>query len=159
MSTCKGCESKITKEDKYMYSGKAYCKKCYDTKLAEAEDYKKLINVVCQYFKIDAPTGLLIKQIKDYKDQYNYTYSGIGYCLWYVKDIERRNFDIKFGIALVKYYYEKAKEYYEQQNRISQSINIEKPIEKIKTITIKNNKNKKKNILIDIDSLLQGGEK
>ncbi len=158
LSTCKGCEKQITKEEKYTHSGKSYCKECYEKIQLEKEDYKNLLNTICGYFNIDCCTGLILKQIKDYKEQFNYSYAGIGYTLWYTKEIERKTFEQKYGIALVKYYYEKAKEYFEQQNKISKSITIEQPIDNTKIVKVKNMQNNKNKFLINIDSFFEGGE-
>jgi hypothetical protein len=103
----------------------------------------------------------MVKQIKDYKEQYNYSYNGMTYCLWYIKEIERKPFnEIKYGIAYIKYYYEKAKEYYDQQSIISKSVSVEKPVENTKVITLKTNKINKKSdeLLFDFNSLFKEGE-
>ena len=158
-SKCKGCEIELTKEERFSDAGKSYCKSCYDKIMTEKENYKNLIGTICHYFDIDEPTGLMVKQIKQYKEEYGYSNSGIGYTLWYLKEIEGRTFnEKKYGIALVKYSYEKAKGYFEQQQRIQSSVLIEE----VKTKQIKLNLNKvykkeTENYTLDIDKLL-GGE-
>lgn len=157
LSTCKNCGVKMTKEEKMIYSNKSYCKECYDKLIYEKEEYKKLIDLICTYFKIEVPTGLIFKQIKDYKEQFGYNYAGMMYTLWFIKEIENKNFtEIKYGVALIKYNYEKAKAYFEQQSKIENSI-TEKPKEIIKTVTIKPiiNKNKKNEMLFNIESLFK----
>jgi hypothetical protein len=158
-SKCKKCEKKIVKEEKYIVSGKGYCEDCYEDILIEKESYKNLISIVCEYFNIEKPTGLILKQIKQYRDEFNYSTSGITYTLWYIKEIEGKSFnEVKYGIALVKYYYEKAKQYFEQQERISRSVdNFE-----IKTREVKLNINKvydkkKDHLTINLEDLI-GGE-
>lgn len=157
-STCKDCAIELSKEDKYTYSNKSYCKICYDKIQVTKQEYNLLIKTICQYLDIEKPTGLIFKQIKDYKEQLDYTYSGITYCLWYIKAIEGKSFtELKYGIALVKYNYEKAKAYFIQQQKISGSVqNIKQ--EEINEVKINLDKvyAKKNSFLIDIDDLLKG---
>lgn len=160
-SKCKNCSIEITKEEKFIANGKGYCKVCHDEIQVEIENYKLLICTICEYFNINEPTGLIIKQIQQYKKEFNYSNSGIGYTLWYIKEIKGKTFnEIKYGIALVKYHYDEAKKYFEQQQRISNSVNSEQ--QEIKTREIKLNINKvykkeRNNFTINIDDLL-GGE-
>lgn len=160
LSTCKSCNKKITKEEKVVISNKSYCEECSKKIKQNQEDYKNLIDIICQYYNLQCCTGLIFKQIKDYKEQFNYTYNGMSYCLWYIKEIEKKPFnEIKFGIAYIKYYYEKAKAYYEQQSKISQSVSIEKPKENIKKVIIKTKlEDKSNNWLFDINSLYKEGK-
>lgn len=152
LSTCKLCGKKITKEEKYIYSNKSYCEKCYNIKLKEREDYEKLINAICSYFNINKPTGLILKQIKDYKEKFDFEYKWISYCLWYVTYILNKKLDIKFGIAIVKYEYENSKQYYEKQLEIRNSVKIDKAKEVIRKVTI-NNTSIKNKLLINLDEV------
>ena len=152
LSICKLCGKKITKEEKYMYSNKAYCKECYNIKLKEHEEYLNLIGGICSYFSINKPTGLILKQLKDYKEKFDFEYKWISYCLWYVTDILNKQLDIKFGIAIVKYEYENAKKYYNEQLEIKNSIKIEKPKEVVRKVTI-NNTSIKNKLLINLDEV------
>lgn len=161
LSTCKNCGKKISKDEKIMISNKSYCKECAKEVELDKQSYKLLIDTICQYYDIQCCTGLIYKQIKDYKEQFNYSYNGMTYCLWYIKEIERKPFnEIKYGIAYIKYYYEKAKEYYDQQSIISKSVSMEKPIENTRVIVLKNNKINKKSdgLLFDFNSLFKEGE-
>jgi len=122
-SKCKSCELEISKEEKFIHSGKSYCKECYDKIITSTQDYNLLIKTICEYLNIEKPTGLIMKQIKEYKDQLGYTYGGMTYCLWFIKAIECKSFsEIKYGIALVKYNYEKSKSYFLQQGKITNSV-------------------------------------
>lgn len=151
LSTCKDCGNKITKEDKYTYSNKTYCKNCYDKKMKEKEQYDSLIKIICDKFNIDVPTGLILKQIKDYKEKFNYVYSGMTYCIWYSTDILKLKLDLKYGIAFVKFQYENAKDYYESQQKINKSMKDFKVKEVIKKVKICKNKSSK--FIINLDEL------
>lgn len=154
LSTCKLCGVKLQKEEKYTYSSKTYCKKCYDFKVNEHLKYSNLIKSICSYFSINQPTGLMLKQIKECKEQFNYEYDWITYCLWYVTDILNKQLDKKYGIAIVKYEYENAKEYFNKQQLIKNSMkNIDfKPKEVVKKVKIINANNKNK-FLINLDEV------
>ena len=58
--------------------------------------------------------------MKEIKQQYkDYTYRGMKYCLWYVK--EHQNIPIK-SIAIIPYYYEESKKYYKWLQYVKKSI-------------------------------------
>lgn len=72
------------------------------------------------------------KQLKEIKQQYkDYTYKGMQYCLWYIH--EHQKIPIK-SIAIVPYYYEESKKYYQWLKDIKKSLkeyNMELEKEKI----------------------------
>ena len=142
LSTCKGCNKQITKDEKHTYSGKTYCVDCYDVLNAENQQRLLLLKTICEYYNLEVPTGIIMKQIKDYKEDFKYTYAGMTYTLYYIKTMESKPFgDAKFGIAFIKYYYEKAKAHFEQQQKISESVNIVNHQEtKVNIVTINLNK-------------------
>jgi hypothetical protein len=156
LSTCKFCGKKLTKEEKYTYSSKTCCKDCYDIKLQEKEQYDNLLNQILKYFNLTVPNGMILKQIKEYKDKFEYTYGGMQYCLWYITEIKGIKLELKYGIALVKFEYENAKTYFEQQQSIQNS--IVKPVnnEVVHKVKFKVNSNRKEKYLINLDEL--GGE-
>ena len=103
LATCKGCGLKVggnTGNARDKYAGKIYCISCYEKAKRDGEEYKKLIETICDYYKIDKPTGLMLKQIKEYKNDYNYTYGGMAYTLWYMNVIEQKEFIVKYGVTL-----------------------------------------------------------
>lgn len=144
--------------DKFTLSGKTYCKTCYDIRKEQAQEYKDLISDICTYFELDRPTGLIVKQVKDYKGELGYTNNGMRYTLWYCTAILNMRLEVKYGIAIVRYRYEEAERYFIQQERIRQST-INNDIEvKTKVVKIKTNRNKPKDtkFLIDISDLFRG---
>lgn len=64
-------------------------------------------------------------------DNPQYTYKGIQYCLWYIQT--QTNADIH-SIAIVNYYYDDAKRYYQWRKQIKEQIKNWKPNDN--TITI-----------------------
>lgn len=158
LSTCKCCGKQLKSEEKHIHSSKTYCKKCYEKIIRESEEYKQLITFICENYLIDRPTGLILKQIKEYKNDYLYTYGGIVYTLWYVKEILNKEFIVTYGVSIVKYYYDEAKEYYSQQEKIKKDMETNCNA-KIKTKIVKvgkGNKTTKTNSLIDLGNLIGG---
>lgn len=157
LSTCKGCGKKITKEEKYTHSNKSYCKECYDKIIKQHNEYKSLIDSICLYFKIDKPTGLILKQVKDYVNNLGYSYGGIKYTLYYITAILQQDLDLQYGIGLVKFKYSEAEDYYSNQISIQNSVkNIE--LKPPKVIKVPNKENKRKPIVFDLDEICEESE-
>lgn len=155
MSTCKGCGKQLAKGEKLTYSSKTYCKECYDEKIRNKEEYDDAVSRIHDYFNLGVLNTLILKQLKDYVEDYGYTYSGIIYCLWYITEIRKVKLEVKYGIAMVKYEYENAKRYFTEQNRIQNSVD---KIENHKINVIHreckiNRVDKRSNILFDLDAI------
>ena len=85
LSTCKSCGKKLQPEEKYTHASKTYCKKCYEKIERESIEYKQLIEFICNNYKLDKPTGYILKQIKEFKTEYEYSYAAMTYTLGIVK--------------------------------------------------------------------------
>ena len=160
LSTCKGCGKKLQPEEKYTHASKTYCKKCYEKIERESTEYKQLIEFICNNYELDKPTGYILKQIKEFKTEYEYSYAAMTYTLWYCKEVLNKSFVKKYGVALIRYYYDEAKNYYSQQEKLKEQINKLSDV-KVKTKIVKRtsmNSNKKSTSLIDLDDLLKGGD-
>lgn len=157
ISKCKECSKEISGENKYKYSSFNYCLDCYNVKIKNKESYDTLIKTLCEYFHIEQPTGLMLKQIKQYKEDFKYNYDGMTYTLWYCKDILSKKFIEKYGVAILKYEYENAKQYYLQQAQIKKSTeNI--TLDNVRYIIQRNIKSNTSNYLIDIDDIIKDGD-
>lgn len=157
-STCKGCNTSIPSGEAQIYSGKKYCNRCYELKLKDKKEYDELLKAIMYYFNIDVPSGLILKHIKEYKEQFNYTYAGMQYCLWYCKEIKGLRFDIKYGIAIIKYEYENAKDYFLQQQKVLDSVSKINHEEKVREVKVNVKRQEQKKLLINIDELIKVGE-
>lgn len=161
-SKCKGCDKLIIKEEKFVHSNKTYCKECYDQIQLTGQSYNLLIKTICEYLNVERPTGLIFKQMKEYKDQLGYSYDGMVYTMWYIKSIEGKSFsDSKYGIALVKYSYEKARNYFNNQQKIEASVrdSNDNGEEKINVVKVNMDKVyvKKKDFVFNLDELIKEG--
>lgn len=160
LSTCKSCGKKLQPEDKFVHSSKSYCSECYNKITREANEYKQLIDFICTNYDIDRPTGLILKQIKEMKTNFGWSYAAMTYTLWYCKEIIEKPLIQKYGVYLIKSYYDDAKSYYSQQEKLEEQMRELKDVE-VKTKVIKktineNKSNKTSSSLVDLESLLRG---
>ena len=158
---CPECGTYNDKENTVYYNSKYYCKVCYDNKKRESQEYKELIAYICKLYQIDAPTGWMLKQIKEFKEQFNYTYRGIKSTLHYFYEIEGNEVADNIGIGIVPFVYEEAKKFYIDKIAVRNSINgcdldelqnNKRFIKKIKPNRLNENKYKDM-VLINIEEL------
>ena len=97
LSTCKGCGKKLQPEEKYIHASKTYCEECYKKIERESTEYKQLIEFICNNYELDKPTGFMLKQIKELKTEYGYSYAAMTYTLWYCKEILNKSLIEKYG--------------------------------------------------------------
>lgn len=156
LALCKNCGEKLQPENKYMHASKSYCKKCYDKIIRDADEYKKLIEYICDNYQIEKPTGFIVKQIKDMKVEHGWTYAAMTYTLWYCKEILGKQFIVKYGVALIKHYYEEAEDYYTQQEKVKVQMekmaNVELTTKVVKQKIVKQN-SCNRGTLIDLGNL------
>lgn len=160
LSTCKSCGRKLQPEEKYIHASKAYCEECYQKILRESDEYKQLIEFICTNYEIEKPTGFMLKQIKDMKIDFGWSYAAMTYTLWYCKEILGKQLIEKYGVALVRHFYEEAREYYSQQEQIKNQMEQIKDVE-MKTKVVKHNNINNVNTnasLVNLESLLKGGD-
>lgn len=163
MAKCKGCGIPLAPEDRYRRNSKTYCKECFEKAERNAEEYKDLVEFICENYgsgePLEKPTGLMLKQIKEYKNEYGYTYGGMAYTLWYCKEVLGKSLVEKYGIGIVKYYYEEAGEYYLQQERIKERVEASEPAAgKVNIVKMKRKEEVPRPVpLINLESLTNGG--
>lgn len=157
---CQCCGKTFPSNKIVIYNKKSYCTSCYELAKRNANEYKELIKYICNVFDIQAPTGFILKQIKNMKDKNNWSYSAILYTLWYCFEILEKPLYVNHGIGFIEQYYEQARDFYEHQERLRQtaerlSVKAES-IKRIKSYVEKPIEHK--NNLININSLLTGQE-
>ena len=160
LSTCKNCGKKLQPEEKHIHASKTYCEECYQKILRESDEYKQLIEFICANYEIESPTGFMFNQIKDMNTEFGWSYAAMTYTLWYCKEILGKQLNEKYGVALVKHFYEEASDYYTQQEQIRNQMKKLKDVE-IKTKIVKqNNKShiNKNSSLVNLENLLEGGD-
>lgn len=134
------------KEEAVLHSARRYAhKECHDLysakKTQEELDYEALEQYIKKLFKESYVSAQIKKQIKDYRNEYGYTYSGILKTLIYWYEIKENSIEDKsqYGIAIVPYIYKQASDYYYAlylAQQANSSINVKDYIPQTKEITI-----------------------
>jgi hypothetical protein len=89
------------------------CQELYGMRLAPNEkDYNELIDYVEKLFGLDNVPAKITKQIKDFKANYGYTYSGMLKTLKYWFEVRGAEKERGYGIGIIPYIYEDAFNYY-----------------------------------------------
>ena len=165
---CKYCGKQFdTNEEPYvMVSARRYahksCAEEYEKSLSQEEkDFKKLEQYVMKLFDEPFLNARIKKQIKDYKKEYGYTYSGMLKALIWFYEIKGNSIEkANGGIGIVPYIYKDAYNYFfalhlAQLSNEEKDINQLKP--KIKKITITPPRISKKPLrLFDFDKIENG---
>lgn len=152
---CYGCENKFSKEELEPISAKNYCSKCASVIKQNKIDRAELIETIKTLYKIDYPTGLMLKQIKDFETERGYKLKGIVITLLYCKEQLDVTFHQKYGLGIVPMHYENAKKYWiDKQRRIKNHVNVELKTRKVIVREAKEINNYKKSLLIDLGDIL-----
>lgn len=93
---------------------KNHCKPCAEIKEKEIADRKLLYNTIQKIFNIPFPTAFMLRQMKMFKEERNYTYEGMTKALCYVIKVMKISPDHKKGLGILPYYYDSAIDHYKQ---------------------------------------------
>lgn len=151
---CKGrCGKKLPLEEMLQISGQNYCRDCYKKITKEREDRKELHDTIKELFNITMPTMFMLRQIKEYEAA-GLTLKGMTLTLRYCKDIKKMSFNHKYGVTLISYYYEEAKDDYIKRAQRAQ--NHQAADVKMQTVIITKirHKNYKKKRLINMEEII-----
>lgn len=142
---CKYCGERFDRDNEPFVeiSSRRYAhKKCVDkienNISQEEKDYNNLEKYIKNLFKVTNINIKTRKQIKDFRENYGFTYSGILKTLYWWYEIKGHTTELsKDGIGIVPYVYEDAEKYYYtlyMAKALNQNINEYKP--KIEEIEI-----------------------
>jgi hypothetical protein len=118
--TCIYCKQRFDR-DKFPYvqvSARRYahqeCSLTEEQKISKEEQDKiDLENYILKLFKVDYVDARVRKQIKQYREEFNYTYSGIRKALTYFYEVKGNTIEkANGGIGIVPYVYQNAYNYY-----------------------------------------------
>lgn len=130
--TCKKCGSNVL-NNKQKIDGNYYCEICFKKIINEKEQHKTLINLIKEIsLKLNENiNGIVYGQIKDYKENYGYTYGGMKYTLWYLVYVLGRDIKLDFyGISCIKSEYNNALNFYKSQKEVANSVKKDNILEK-----------------------------
>lgn len=138
----------------------ASCHKIESTR--ELTDKEKLEQYIKKLFNMDYVSPLIQKQIKNYVEDYEFTYSGILKALVYFKEVKQGTFSHE-GIGIVPYVYKDARNYYysiwlaQEKNK---NIQVHQFVPKVKEIKILSPtaKVKKRKVFTFLDEEVENGE-
>lgn len=168
---CPYCSQSVDKgQPSKVYQKRTYHQHCYkkmcDEKYAKtdkkttafAQNDKKVVtqqdlySYICKLFKLNELNGKLISQLKNLFSDYNYTYGGVMLTLKYFFEIKGNEPDLKYGIGIVPFVYDEAKEFFSQKKIIKQKMENTEFKKEEKTVLYKKKPRQNKR-LVDIDKL------
>lgn len=139
MAACSKCGQSTTTP--LTLGGKKYCPNCYQAMTeqirAQEQDYSNLCGYIKKVFMLnDIPAEwkiMIDKYAKEGKQ-----YSGMQYTLYYCYEIEGMKPLPEFGLYVIKYRYDEARQYFQKQKALIER-NLQVPINTdITHVTIKN---------------------
>jgi len=136
---CPVCGIMNQKEATTLYNQKYFCPDCVEIFRIETKDRFELIDYIIELYG-EVPSAVIFKQIKEYKEEYSYTYKGMKATLNYFYTVLEGNDVIAgTGIGIVPYLYNETKRYYSDLKTIKDSVKNTDfdEIKKIKTVHIK----------------------
>lgn len=150
---CPECTKEVVKEETstVKHSNKYYHGHCFKTLEQRKKDRLALFEYICELFRVPKPNGFMLKQIKEFTEEYNYTLKGIELALRYFHDIKGNPVDSK-GIGIIPYIYDESKKYYINLSAIKESANIDFSNE-AEIVHIANRPKRKRKNYIDIEGI------
>lgn len=113
---CPTCGNYNDKENTKTINKRYYCLSCAQEKEKRLDVTKKgwdeLFECICEIYKIKTLTGMMFTQIRKFRDEYNYTNTGIQLTLEYYYKTLGNELKEDVALGIVPYYYERAKNHY-----------------------------------------------
>lgn len=152
---CPKCESKVPKNESIQHRNKRYYhKECYEEITKESNTYKELISYICELYKVKHPSGQMLNQIKNYKNNLNYTNKGMELTLRYYYDIlDNKVDDNNFGLSVIIPNYKAATKQYINKMNVANSITDDKLKTNKIEVKVSSKSNQRDKKLIDMDLL------
>lgn len=139
---CPMCSKLNNKENTTEINKRYYCIECSEIKEKEKakhiDDWEELFEYICELYNIKKPTGMMFKQIKEFRDTYGYTNKGIYLTLKYYYEVLDNEVKDDTGLGIVVYYYEKAKQHFIEIRDVKRHVKDFEINEQIKIVKIKN---------------------
>lgn len=155
-STCKNLFDKSELIQSPTNKSKRFCKKCYETSISNAEQYKSLIEAICQGFGLKAPTGQQQKEIKKFKEQ-GLSYAEMQYTLYYIYEILGKKV-VGTSLGLIPYYHKEALEHEKRvimaRESLRDAVKHQQDIVIVRNLELTTKANKDKTRLIDIQKII-----
>lgn len=153
---CINCGCEIDKDIDVKVGNRWRCKNCDDKVKKETNNRNELYEYISKLYNIKFPTGLIIKQIKTFKEEYGYKYSGMLLSLKYFYETLQKPLKYDDGVGIIPYIYEDAKKNYLEQRNIKKEVEHMGKLSDNKVIQINKTSNKNhdnKDMMIDISKI------
>lgn len=125
-----------------------FCKSCYAEREKKKIEREKLYGSIKKIYNIDFPTGIMLKQIKQYELERGYTLKNIRLTLDYIFNIAECAYpDLTGGIGLVPFYYQDMLNYYKEKIKQKSLTPKENKIKETKIIIPKPSSNPRSKLL------------
>lgn len=102
-----------------------------------SQEMNSLKAYICKVFKFERVPHLIEKQISDYTTKGDYTITGIEKTLCYFFEVLGNASEEQYGIGIVPYIYEEAKEFYQKSFEVNQINERTEIAETTETVRIK----------------------
>lgn len=150
-SYCEPYGIKHEKENMKKISGKNYCPECYEIVIKEKEERESLYKYLTNEYGFVTP--LMKKHAKEMHNSNGWSYKRIEALIKFTINIEKRKYDMKYGLTLYQNSYKEFIDYIKQ--RKENKNNNKGKENKKETITVNSelfNRNKyKNNMLYDME--------
>jgi hypothetical protein len=138
---CPTCEKLNDKENTEVIDNRYYCIECAEKRVEEKarnkDNWDELFDYICELYNIKTLTGLMFKQIKDFRDVYSYTNKGIYLTLKYYYETLDNEVKENTGLGIVVYYYEQAKQHFIESKEVKKHLEDFEIDEHVNTVKIK----------------------
>lgn len=108
------CEKSYPKEELVKVGTQNHCIPCAKRKEKEKVDRDKLFKTIQTIYKIPYPNGMMLRQIKQFQDDRNYTLEGITKTLCYFVKVQKKAPFLNGGLSFLPYHYDFAQKHYEE---------------------------------------------
>lgn len=139
---CPDCGVDIVDKDKAKkISGRWVCEDCQEVRNRTEADRQELYALVADLFFIEFPTGGMMRQIKNMREENGYTYKGMTLSLEYWIDTLGNTMQNAKGVGIIPYIYEDAKQFYIEKMNVARQVDeMEGAFTSDKQVTISRSK-------------------
>ena len=151
------CNKKHKRDNLVKVGSRNFCIPCAELKEKEQNDRKVLYKTIQTVFKIPYPSGMMLRQIKQFSEDRNYTLEGMTKTICYFVKVQKKQPFKNAGLSFLPYYYDTAISYYdelEERRKRSAEINNNKKILKISANKWKQQSNLKDKKIVDLGGIL-----
>lgn len=138
---CPSCKKMNDKENTKIISNRHYCIECAKKREEEIarnrDDWDELFEYICELYGMETLTGLMFKQIKEFKESYNYTNKGMYLTLKYYYETLGNEVKDNTGLGIIVFYYEQAKQHFVESVLVKKHTEAFEENEKLNIVKIK----------------------